>query len=344
MVQIGGDEMSNVTGAMGLIIWDELTDDFDSGQLEDNWIAVDGHDHSNEKGVQIGTAGIKDAAITQPLLAAGAVGQVNLQNFSVGTNQLQEASVTGDKIAPGSITGADIANGAISWPQLDPAMFPLGWVTLWYRPPGSGATPGGVWEIMDGRSWSTITNTLGSGGTALTTGIIPDMLGSFATGSNLSNIGNTGGAASINIAHAHAVSSTTTVPPHNHAIGEDGQHLHTFGGGFTLATRQNAIPPGRTLNLLGPNNSVIPITDFTLLANGFAGFYNLGNAQIDDIANITTPVAMDPNGLHNHGGLTGTSTAITGSSSGSTDTQLSTTQSIIPPYVGLVYMMKCRNS
>jgi hypothetical protein len=331
-------KMSNVTGNMGLTIWDELSDEFDYGQLEDNWIAVDGHDHSPEKGVPIGTNGIANNAITQPKLAIGAVATVNIQNFAVGTNQIAEASITGDKIQPGSITGSDLANGAVSWPQLDPAMFPLGWIGLWFSP--GGVAPGGVWEVMDGRAWSSIPNAFG-----LNTGVIPDLLDAFALGVHPNQTGITGGTPAIDIAHAHTVTGgTITIPSHNHSISQDGQHLHTFGGGFTLATRQNAIPPGRTLNLIGPNNSVIPVTDFTLLANGFAGFYNLGNAQIDDIANITTPVAMDATGLHSHGGLTGTSTPISAAASGTTDQQLSAGQSIYPPFVGLCYIMKVRNS
>lgn len=340
----------NVTGNMGLTIWDLLTDDFDYGQLEDNWIAVDVHDHSPGRGVPIGTAGIQNQAITQSKLGLQSVGQANIQNFAVGDPQIQEASITGDKIAPGSLTGSDLANGTVSWTQLDPTLFPLGYIGLWYRPPGSGASPGGVWEVMDGRSWSTINNIMGSGQTKLTTGVIPNMLGSFAMGTGLTTgvgIGNTGGASTIDLYHAHSVGlPAMSVPPHTHPIASDGLHNHTFAGGFHMATRQNTIPPGRTLNLIGPNNSVIPVSDFTVFANGLESGLEALLAAGEALTGITTfPVEMDLNGYHDHTGNTGASaTGATGTSVTTTDVELSATQSVVNPYVGLCYIMKVRNS
>jgi|ERR1039458_4825253 hypothetical protein len=92
-----------VSPNLGLVVWDVITDDFLYTDLENNWIAVDQHDHSGGKGVQIGTNGIQNDAITQALLAPN----------SVGTAQLQDRSVTGIKIALGTITVENLAPGLL---------------------------------------------------------------------------------------------------------------------------------------------------------------------------------------------------------------------------------------
>lgn len=61
------------TPNMALKLWNLIGDLFDHSQLENNFTALDQHDHSSGKGVQIGTAGIAPGAITDPLIAAGTI-------------------------------------------------------------------------------------------------------------------------------------------------------------------------------------------------------------------------------------------------------------------------------
>src|SRR5690349_16958346 len=112
------------TTNMNLYKWDELDDPYDHTQLAANWEAVDDHDHSSGRGVQIDTAGIKDNAIA--------------------TAKIQNSAVTSSKIATDGVHTSNIQNSAVTADKLDQSLFasilPLGTVLPWYRPPGSSAT------------------------------------------------------------------------------------------------------------------------------------------------------------------------------------------------------------
>src|SRR5665213_1572706 len=236
---------------MNLIVWDQLDDDFSHLQLSADLVALDVHDHSAGRGVRINTPGIALQAITTPLIADGAVTNAKLADNAVATANLQDASVTHAKIAPGAITGDDIANNTIGYTQLDVNVMPLGSVVLWWRPTGSANVPGGNWEIMDGRLWSGITNSLG-----LSTGNIPDMRGAFARGADVNGsvapgVGVASGAATTNLAHSHNVAAHAhDTPTHSHLIPVDGNHSHTFLSGLHVWSRQNTVAR-ETLYLTG---------------------------------------------------------------------------------------------
>jgi hypothetical protein len=328
---------------IGLTVWDLPTDDFDHTQLEQNWIAVDNHDHSSGKGVQIGTLGIQPLAITNALLALGSVANANLQANSVATGNIQAGAVGNAQLAVGSVHGNVIPNAAITASMLDPTIVPLGGVMLLWRPPGSGATPGGFWEAMDGRAWSTITNAWN-----LTTGTIPDTRGIFAKGADINGvygpaIGTTGGSASINFAHSHTVNPHShTVPDHSHGIGADGLHLHTWQGGLSMWSRQNAFPMG--LNFQAYNGSWQSNTYYSMyiknLLSNPAWFNVNGNQTFQE---LDGPADMDQGGSHSHGGATqGSGTLTSGTTSGlGMDSQLGET-GIDPPWTGLMFIMRCR--
>ncbi len=62
--------MGFTTGHMGLRVWNQLTDLYDHAQLADNFVKLDYHDHAPGRGVQIGTDGIMDGAITPVKLSS----------------------------------------------------------------------------------------------------------------------------------------------------------------------------------------------------------------------------------------------------------------------------------
>jgi hypothetical protein len=66
------------TPNMGLKQWDQAGDFFSFSELKLNWDAVDQHDHTTNKGVQIPTAGIANLAITGAKIAANAVDATKL--------------------------------------------------------------------------------------------------------------------------------------------------------------------------------------------------------------------------------------------------------------------------
>lgn len=78
--------MPTVSPNMGLAIWNLATDLYNHDQLADNFAKLDFHDHAPGRGLQIGTEGIKDGAITAAKMAEGA-------------NSIQNGSITPAKFA-----------------------------------------------------------------------------------------------------------------------------------------------------------------------------------------------------------------------------------------------------
>lgn len=296
------------TSHMGLIVWDSPEDDFDHSQLASDLVAIDEHDHTSGRGAQISTGAIEAGAII--------------------TSSLANESVTASKIA----------KGAIGIGQIDTSFLPLGTVLQWYRLTEETPLPGGGWEVMDGRAWSGITNTMG-----YKTGNIPDMRGHFVKGAVATGpgaaIGDTGGASTASFAHSHGVAAHThsvpshahTVPSHVHNIPLDGEHSHLYSGNFPA--------PGAYNLYIGHVGIAAPGAEEKAEA-----------VKLDNITKSTLEreLPMLGAGAHAHGGSTGATSAVTGNTaleSGSatpaTDSKLGTV-SIEPPWVGLIYIMRCR--
>lgn len=343
------------TSNLGLTVWDSEEDDFEHSQLADNFVRIDAHSHlgalsealnvhdelpgnghwtSLGLGLAIKTAAIEPAAILRYLIKERAVGHRQIDIEGVESENVAEENILNKHLASESVDDRTIKEETITIDKLDPNILALGSVILWFKY-SPGAEPGDLWHLCDGTAWASIPNSLG-----LSSGNIPDLRERFARGSDLTHTGEVGGAASVNLAHAHNVSSSSlqhvhTVGSHNHVIGPDGRHSHTFANGNFLHTRQNAFIQGLTLegheNLL---ESVYPASSE----------FNHDNERIP--GGYDVPVPMDSAGEHSHGGATGLSPAFaTGGSSLSgsvqTDTQL-TNVSVTPPFVGLCYIMRVR--
>jgi hypothetical protein len=332
------------TPNMTLTAWDQASDDFDHTQLAQNWVTVDGHNHdpATGGGVQIGTSGIAEFAVTTAQLAFGSVGSNQLQAGSIGADQLKTGAVTNVALAAGSVYGSVIPNAAIIAAMLDPTLIPIGAVMPWWRPPGSNATPGGFWEQMDGRAWSTITNYWD-----LNTGNIPDTRGVFVQGANLTSgpgqaIGTTGGSSTVNLAHSHNVNAHVhDLAEHTHGISVDGSHYHTWQGGLNMYTRTNCFTAGITVpgEFGGQyDNTFYSMYIKNILSN--PNWYSDQNNIIDQV--LDGPADMDLDGAHSHTGSTAAGgPAFTAFATSTTDTQLGST-AFEPPFVSLLYIMRCR--
>jgi hypothetical protein len=331
---------------LGLTVWDQPNDDFNHTQLVQNWLDVDNHDHSPGKGVPVGTAGIAPQAITQSLLALGAVGNPQLQASAVQSVNIQNGAVGTAQIASGAITGPLLAAGAVGASALDPNIIPVGSVMLWWRPPGSGATPGGFWEAMDGRAWNTISNVWG-----LTTGNIPDTRGIFAKGADILGssgpaIGTSGGSSSASLAHTHSVlGHTHSIPAHTHIINFDGSHAHTWMGGLNMWARTNTFAKGTTI--VGIQGQSHFNGYFSTYISGLQGSGSWVPEQDQQgVTGLQHPIqdgqlSMDLADNHNHGGATEAFSGTTGSGTANTSTALGST-TIDPPWTGLLYIMRVR--
>lgn len=327
------------TSNLGLTVWNLTSDSFNYSQLQTNWNLIDAHDHSQGKGLQVGTAGIVPGSITQTLMAANSVGAPQINNNSVGTSALQNGAVGTAQIATAAVTTNNIFPGSIKDITLDATLIPLGTITQWWRPTGSTLTPGGFWEIMDGRPWSQIVN-----GWALTTGNIPDTRGYFTQGADLlgvqaSSIGTVAGQNTIDFTHTHIdAGHSHTVPDHLHAINHDGAHYHQWQGGLSVWARANAFPIGLTVeDWKGQQtqNNLYSLYINNLNSNPAWA----ANQYQDAVAN------MDNAGDHTHGGSTASDPGWnlqTGISSPITSSSGLSRIDCRPSNISFVYIMRCR--
>lgn len=309
------------TSNLGLVVWDSEEDDFEHSALADNFVRIDAHDHegglseplsppgpegetggywtSLGLGLPIGTASIKPGAIWRYLLAQRAVGHLQIAKKGVESENIAEYAVENEHVADEAIDDRTIEDFTITIDKLDPNILKLGTTLLWYKATPE-EEPGDLWEVCDGRNWSEIENAWG-----LSVGKIPDMRERFARGTTLANIGETGGVASVDLAHAHhfaasSINHSHVVPGHNHTIGPDGLHNHEFeynNETGTIRSRQNAFIEGLTLE--GHEN---------LLESAYVGIGSLDHDN-ERVPGFDVAVPMTKNGVHSHGGATGISAA-----------------------------------
>jgi hypothetical protein len=326
---------------MGLLSWDQETDYFDHGQLAMNWETIDKHDHIQPNGGKpITTNALADNVITANKIANNAVTNNQLAPNSVATDNIQQAAITTALLAPGAVTNPVLGSNVVTMNNLNPTVIPLGTVMMWWCAV-PGATPGGGWEIMDGRPWTSIANSLGLPSSSNTS--IPNMIGKFPMGVDSLNVGTTGGIDSVDISHRHSVDvHNHTVPSHTHPITNDGNHMHLWQGGLHMGARANSLQIGLSVENVS-NHKVFQNTNYSMyiqnLLSNPSWYHTTGGAtyQIND-----STADMDLAGTHAHSGKTQISTVLTsGNATPGTDTQLGNV-SIIPSYVGFVFIMRCR--
>jgi hypothetical protein len=330
------------TNILGLVGWDELTENYDFEQLLENWKLLDLHNHTPGKGLPIGTAALLKECITN--------------------EKIQKGAVTGGKegsILPGTITGEDLANNTIGAEKLEKNVFnaalPIGTIFSWFRPSQAIAVPSGF-AICEGQTLTESEHEFPGGGNVT----LPDLRNRFVLGSDPSASGNSGpsnapgeavigGSNTQNLshfheipAHSHVYSHSHGVQAHNHSISEDGLHYHQFG--------QEAVD---------------------VYAIGGGGFGNAafsvegtdGYTYVDSVSTLGFPhmngtwdqesVAMTTTGLHNHTGATGMSPELGTTSQSSTVTSavsLTTNTNnpalptdFRPNFIGLLQIIKVKN-
>lgn len=87
--------MARTTPNLGLTVWNLGTDFFSPSALAADWDALDAHDHSSTKGVQIPTAGLANLAVTTAKIA----------DLNVTAAKLASTGVTADKLADAARLG-----------------------------------------------------------------------------------------------------------------------------------------------------------------------------------------------------------------------------------------------
>lgn len=92
--------MASATPNMNLVTWESLDDFFSHTDLRNNFLAVDTHDHTPGKGVQIPSGAIANLAVTTSALADG----------NVTTSKIADINVTTGKVANNAITIAKLGS------------------------------------------------------------------------------------------------------------------------------------------------------------------------------------------------------------------------------------------
>jgi hypothetical protein len=327
-----------ITPFMGLTAWDLGDDPYDHTQLAANFDALDGHDHTSGKGRQIPKDGIANSAIDGTKLAANAVNPlVHIPANSIPDTRLADNSVGRRHLQDSAVGSAELENGSVTAAKLDPTILPVGITAMWYR--GDAAVlPPTNWEVMDGRSWSTIPNALGAGGTQLNTGVIPDMTNKFPLGSALAGtgtgpdlppgIGATAGQHERNLSHTHvAAAHSHSVDAHAHGIGIDGGHNHKFVANT---------PGGASLRDIYSRDVGVPRAEGSRQAL-YVQEHNLSSFAGSDVV-----LPMETVGGHSHGGSTGASGTGTNAATVTINNGLTADLDFRPAHVGLLFIMKVR--
>lgn len=91
--------MAFSTTNMGIRVWDQPGDFFSYSELAANWAAVDVHDHTSGKGLQIPTAGIANLAVTGAKIATSTIDSSKIIDGTIATADYGANSITSDKLA-----------------------------------------------------------------------------------------------------------------------------------------------------------------------------------------------------------------------------------------------------
>lgn len=309
--------MAYNTVNMGLRAWDEGDDFYAHTELATNFVVLDEHDHTLNRGKRLVTNSYTDRSVTRIKLALGAVGADEIEDGVIGPEKL---------------------SGSVA---------PLGIVDFWYRQSTGEAVPDGF-EICDGRPWSTIPNDLG-----YTIGNIPNLIDKFPLGAHPTGspaVGSTGGSNTVDVSHTHVVTAHDhTVPQHTHAVAPHGHnvnsHTHPIpsniglkflndgGNPVTVLSRGAPIGGGETRQTLfvpDLNSGNDPTEPAIMEAHDHGGTTGSGTGTT-----TTAALTTDPNAAAN----TGTASPSTGGPSPSL-----ATVNVRPSYVGLLPIMRVRVS
>jgi hypothetical protein len=121
--------MAITTPSMGLKRWDQPNDVFSYTELSDNFAALDTHDHSPGKGVQIPTAGIVNLAVDTNKLANNAVTDAKVLAATItDAKLLSPSNLTWRPMfdATGFFTPATVTGAGVYIFNLDGTVFPAG--------------------------------------------------------------------------------------------------------------------------------------------------------------------------------------------------------------------------
>jgi len=262
-----------------------------------------------EKAKVAESASILDGSVTTEKLADGAVTAPKVADGAVSAPKLADGAVETAKIADGAVTEAKLAAGV-------GLGVPIGAVLAWWG--DSSNVPQG-WVVCDG-------GTVNDAGSPLNGLAVPDLTDRFIRGAigNVRGQTPTGGADSLDLAHGHIVNAHAhTVQSHTHGISADGNHSHGMNhqhNGTVNESQDSIVYSGNDTN---------------------PSYYAAKRYHTHTFTTDGTRDQTDGAGSHSHGGQTGAAAPGTSAESPGTSNALGTV-SIVPRYVGLVFIMRVK--
>lgn len=277
----------------------------------------------------LGVSGSGITSYNQPYEAVRGSIQLAFPGDRIVTNTLPGAS-----IVDASVVAAKIANAAVLGKHLAEDALPLGTIIAYWVPakPGGGYAVPASWAVCNGQALGPGAHNFVGGGTIT----LPNLIDKLPRGTDPTVAYNaTGGmnalvgANTINFAHTHTIAHAHTIAAHSHQVA-DHTHYMLHGHGAFVPDHGHTIP---TTKLSAGGGSVT----IGLAGSGTYGFGGVGistdsgNRSVTDGSGVISTI--------NQSGGTGTSgsdTANSGSTLGSTDTRNSS--------VGVLYLIKVKNT
>jgi hypothetical protein len=110
------------TPNMGLTVWNNLSDYFNHSELQANFEALDEHDHTSGKGVQLPEGSLAPDSITSDNLKDNSVTGNKLVDGSVSADKLSGSVITSTNLSANAVTSAALADDAVGHEELTTAV------------------------------------------------------------------------------------------------------------------------------------------------------------------------------------------------------------------------------
>jgi hypothetical protein len=267
---------------------------------------------------------------------------INAQEFiTINGNRMIVNSLSGTAITDNSIPNTKLGTGAVLPKHLSDAALPLGVILPWWQPtkPGGGFVIPTGWALCNGQTLVAPNHDFAGGGSVVLPNLIDKTLRgadpSFAQGAaagvgTAPGMNGAAGANTLNLAHTHTLAHTHSIATHSHQV-QDHSHWMAHSHSAWVPDHAHGVPTDKFQR--GGSN-----TGLSMNGSGTYGFGGVGIGTDGGNRNSTDGSGAISTINQSGGTVTGAE------SNGTTSSTLSATQDIRNLSVGVLYIMKVRNT